>query len=221
MGRLLPAVIATLSLLILPVATSARDWADTIDRIQRSVVRVTHLVVWTDPQTGRTHRGSSVCAGSSINEIHSYYLTAFHCLDEGTGKDLKINGLPARLLLADKNSDLAVITADLHRPAVRASTRQLRKGEQVGTLGFAYGFIDSIFRTGYISHPSIDPYRHGEMGQILIIDNGYIGGQSGGPVFDLDGRIVGIVQSTDDVSGFGLNISTILHSTRFYWQFPS
>ena len=94
----------------------------------------------------------------------------------------------------------------------------LRKGEPTGTLGHGYGFIDTIFRAGYVSHPGIDPYRMGERGQILIFDAAYVGGMSGGPVFTLDEMVVGIVQSTDDVSGFGLNMSSILHATSFYWQ---
>lgn len=214
-----------LSVILLALMSSrvdcAHSWVGTAAQVERSVIIVTHREVIINPFTGESQRVTATCTGFSVNDRYSYFITAYHCLNEGTAADLKIDGLPARLLYANKALDLAVITADLHKPALRASTSALRKGDEIATLGHAYGFIDTLFRAGHVANPSIDldsAFGPGYNGQWLIFDAPYIGGMSGGPVFALDGRVVGIVQQADEISGFGLNIKTILGATGFYWK---
>lgn len=208
-------------LLLFPSIDCARDWASTAAEVEHSVVLLTHREIIVNPFTGKSQRVQAICTGFSINEKQSYFFTAYHCLNEGTAADLKIDGVPARLLYGNKTLDLAVITADLHKPALSYNRQLLRKGDQIATLGHGYGFTETLFRAGYVAHPSIDlstEFGAEYVGQWLVFDMPYIGGMSGGPVFGLDGRVVGVVQQADATSGYGLNMLTILDATGFYWR---
>lgn len=210
-------------LLALPSIMCARDWADTAAKVERSVVRLTDREIMVDALTGEPHHVTGVCTGFSINETYSYFFTAYHCLNNGTTTDLTIDGIPARLLYANQELDIAVITANLHKPAIHARAKALRKGEQIATLGHGYGLADTLFRAGYVANPSLDLSASREfgpefVGHWLMFDTSYIAGMSGGPVFDLDGKVVGVVQRADGQSGFGVNMSTILGATAFYWK---
>lgn len=208
-------------LFLLPSVDCARDWANTAAQVEKSVVLLTHREVVENPFTGKEQRTTFICTGFSINEAQAYFFTAYHCLNNGTAADLKIDGHPARLLYANKELDLAVITADLHKPALRYNNKPLRKGDEIATLGHGHGFNETLFRAGYVAHPSIDlstEFGPDYVGLWLVFSTTYIGGMSGGPVFGLDGRVVGVVQQGDEYSGYGLNMATILDATGFYWR---
>lgn len=208
-------------LFLLPSVDCARDWASTAAQVEKSVVLLTHREIEVNPFTGKSVRVTSICTGFSINELQSYFFTAYHCLNEGTTADLTIDGVPARLLFASKELDLAVITGNIHKPALRYNATPMRKGDQIATLGHGYGFNETLFRAGYVAHPSIDlstEFGPDYVGLWLVFSTTYIGGMSGGPVFGLDGRVVGVVQQGDEYSGYGLNMTTILDATGFYWR---
>lgn len=209
MGRRLS--VALLSLLLIPTIICARDWAETAARIEQSVVRLSHPDIIVNPRTGDKIKATGICSGFSIAEKDGYILTDYHCLHNGTADGLTVDGVPAQLLYANKTMDLAVVSADVHKPALRPSRVPLRKGDAVAALGHAYGFSDTLFRAGYVAHPRLD-------GKWLVFDTTYIGGMSGGPIFVMDGTVVGIVQQTDDNSGFGLTIQTVLNLTSVYWK---
>lgn len=219
--RALVAYVLLIAFIMSPAVTSARDWATTAARVEKSLVRITHPIIMIDVDTGKILKGTSVCTGFSIDEGTGYFFTAYHCLNKGTANGLLIDKEPARLLYANMELDLAVITGPTHKPALRVSDRVLRKGDQIATLGHGYGFNETLFRAGYVAHPGVDlsgEFGRPYIGLWVILDAPYIGGMSGGPVFDLDGRVVGVVQQADGYSGFGLNMDTILESTGFYWK---
>lgn len=208
-------VLVVLTLIACP--TCAGDWANTAAQVDRSIVRVTHPESEVDSK-GNVIKFVGICTGFSIAERDGYFLTDYHCLNAGTAADLLVDGSQARLLYKNKYLDLAVVTANLHKPALRPSQRPLRKGEQIATLGHGYGIDDTLFRGGYVALPSFDKREFNMVGHWLVFDTPYIGGMSGGPVFGLDGKVVGIVQQADELSGFGLGIQTILDATDYYWK---
>jgi S1-C subfamily serine protease len=129
----------------------------------------------------------------------------------------------ATIELKDINSDLAILkikdfeynkifSQEVPFAVKRASGVQL--GEEVFTLGFPLGELlgkSAKFSDGTISSLS------GLLGSanLFQINNPIQPGNSGGPLFDSDGNIVGIVLATLDAKFFYENLDTIPQNVNF------
>lgn len=131
----------------------------------------------------------TICSGTAISP--DVILTAEHCLD-GTLK--KVNGQAVRVtgLGKDKPTDIATI-----RVAGAPFKRWARfgypakQGDRVRWHGNPMGWA-GMYREGYVS-------RADKGG--LIIDATICHGDSGAGLFDLQGRIVGVVSAMNDRNG--------------------
>lgn len=131
----------------------------------------------------------TICSGTAI--APDVILTAEHCLD-GTLKT--VNGEKVRVvgLGKDKPADIATI-----RIAGRRFKRwarfgyPARQGDRVRWHGNPLGW-SNMYREGYVS-------RVGKDG--LIIDATICHGDSGAGLFDLQGRLVGVVSAMNDRNG--------------------
>ncbi|MBQ3920292.1 MAG: trypsin-like peptidase domain-containing protein [Oscillospiraceae bacterium] len=121
----------------------------------------------------------------------------------------------ATILAFDSRSDLAVIKVNRTglTKADFGSSADLRQGEQVISLGNADGFEESA-TLGIVSYPEreIDSYT-GFPIKCIQTDAALNHGQSGGPVIDLYGRVVGIVvskhyQINSDTENIGFAIAS-------------
>ena len=119
----------------------------------------------------------------------------------------------AKVVAFDKRSDLAVLKVNTIglTPAVMGSSSDLSQGETILTYGNADGF-ESTATIGIVSCTSrqIDSYS-GYPIDCIQVDAALNHGQSGGPVIDMYGRVVGIVVSkhyATDVENIGFAIST-------------
>jgi S1-C subfamily serine protease len=219
--RILPVTLTACFVLLPSLAACAPTWADTVATVEHSIVRLEFTAKAVDFWTGKEFEARATCTGFSIHEQYGYFMTAAHCLNNGTANGLTADKYPARLLYRNDDLDLAVLAVDLHKPALSFSLVPLRKGDEIGTLGFGYGLTDSLFRAGYVAHPSIDLSEFELPNLWLAFSAPYIGGMSGGPVFDRNGQVVGLVQLSDNLTGFGITIDEILNATRQYWQYGS
>lgn len=123
------------------------------------------------------------------------------------------SAVPARLIWADKSRDIALIHApDLKAPALSIATAILRPAQAIATMGFP-----GLTATKDISNPTTTT------GSVAKLDNFHTnagtpipfiyydiltsGGNSGGPVFDECGRMVGIhaFGRTDPRTGAKIN----------------
>jgi hypothetical protein len=69
----------------------------------------------------------------------------------------------------------------------------------VASGGYGYGFWH--VRIANVANPkAIVP---GLVGPFLVVNSGYVPGQSGGPVVNIKGEIVGVVQLASDRVGLG------------------
>jgi len=99
--------------------------------------------------------------------------------------------LPARVVGWDKNMDLALLKAEYHPPFVfRLSTdSDPVPGEKLQVLG-SPGGLESTLTQGIVSavkRPLLS------VGEVLQIDAAVNPGNSGGPMVDADGRVLGVV----------------------------
>ena len=204
-------LVTLILLLLVPLVVGGHNWLTIVQHVDSSLARVSHPM----PEHGEGSR--STCTGFSINEEQGYFITAYHCLNNGTVVGLKVDNESARLLWASLDLDATVLATQLHRPSLRPRT-QAKKGQLIGVLGFGYGLADTIFKSGFIAHPSIPFGVPTQPENWLMVDSPFIAGMSGAPIFNESGDVIALVQQTDGVMGWGHPIDDIYKATRIYWQ---
>lgn len=165
-------------LLLLAAAWPAHaDFAGAADRIRDSVV-----TVMVDKSMGT---GFIVSPDGDV-------LTNKHVIGQATAAQVKLsNGdeVPATVAKVSAQQDLAVLKIDRqHLPAVVfASSAKLKQGSEVAALGVPFGLSDTLTK-GIVSSPSRDI----EGRKYIQIDAALNQGNSGGPVINDQGQVVGV-----------------------------
>jgi S1-C subfamily serine protease len=90
---------------------------------------------------------------------------------------------PATILFYDKKNDLAVLETDLKLTPLELSENFMWSGYWVMTLGSAAGFEGSVSFGNIVNTTNED----------VLITNNISEGNSGGPLIDNEGMVVGIV----------------------------
>jgi S1-C subfamily serine protease len=117
----------------------------------------------------------------------------------------------ADLVSLQPENDLAVIRAknapDDLKPATMASTRDLNPGDTVVAVGFPFGIGPSV-SSGVVAglkREFVDPDRKpedgGKLTNLIQFDAAVNPGNSGGPLVNRDGEVVGIVTALYNPSG--------------------
>lgn len=146
----------------------------------------------------------AVSAGSGVViDGHGYILTNYHVISDA--QDLNVtfaNATTARAVIvgSDPSSDIAVIKVNVQVPAVAqfGDSSQVKAGETVIAIGNALGNLQNTVTEGIISGlnrtlPNGNDATGQEMLQSLIQTDAAINhGNSGGPLVDLDGHVIGI-----------------------------
>ena len=121
-------------------------------------------------------------------EYDSVFITNYHVVDDciGNEKYLKIARLyaktvPAQIITLDKKNDLAVIVADIRIPTLKLSENLPYPGYWTMVAGSADGYQGSI-AFGAVLNMNVK--------EVLITANASHG-NSGGPVIDNEGRVIG------------------------------
>lgn len=169
------------------------------DRVSDSLYRITGSAE-VDTWTGPTRMNYS-CSGFQI--APKRIMTAAHCI----GDDMKADGMPIKVLNKNEYFDLALLEGGSNRPVLAFKEKQVEPNEQLLAFGYGFGWNkltimhERVFLTNY--HVVED----GAAG--FIVQGGYIGGMSGGPVTDLDGKVVGVVQRGNSQIGYSVGIIII------------
>jgi len=122
---------------------------------------------------------------------------------------------PAQVVAADTDQDLALLqvnqTADLPKPIDTSSAPHLQETLPVVVYGFPFGEALSLDKSNpaiTVGRGSISSIRRNQWDEPIAIqiDGAFNPGNSGGPVLDSDGRLVGVAAATIRGSGIGLAI---------------
>lgn len=179
---------------------------------------------------GREIKGRSGGSGALISDL-GFVVTNHHVVEEGSNFVCTLadkRSVPAELVGADPLSDLAVLRLDLTalepgsalRPAEFGDSSRLEVGDYVLAMGSPFTLSRSV-SLGIVSNtervfgPGVGGGDLGgielELGQRtglftrwLQHDAALNPGNSGGPLVDLEGRIVGINQLGGDQVGFAI-----------------
>jgi len=147
-----------------------------------------HSVVQLQNASGRTF-----CSGVIVD---SKVMTAYHCIEGGEAVYVEtIDGRwEAAVWGTDHRSDLAVLVPVDGRKlpkGVKLARKAPTFGDEIWVIGHPLGTYTNSITRGIVSHPSREDGIFG--GEWMQHDAGQIGGNSGGPVYNKRGQLVGIV----------------------------
>lgn len=146
-----------------------------------------------------------------------YILTNTHVIDEGERATVQLydgTACAAKLVAADSQSDVAILKIEKTglTPAVFASSKNIRTGDAVCAIGNPLSPDYSLTMTsGIISATSREISYNGAVMKLLQTDTSINEGNSGGPLFNDRGQVIGItnmkiVSSFSNIEGIGFAI---------------
>ncbi len=159
---------------------------------------------------GQPHRfGQSQGSGFIISE-DGYVVTNNHVIENGQGIVVVLDSgeeLDATLVGADPRTDLAVLKIDDDRDFtyVAFSDADIRVGEWVVSMGNPFGLGGTV-TAGIVSARGRD-IGAGPYDDFLQIDAAVNRGNSGGPTFSIDGRVIGVNTAIFSPNGGNVGIA--------------
>ena len=160
---------------------------------------------------GQTTTGTATGSGFILNE-EGYVVTNYHVV-EGEGRlSVSIHDgkeYPALLVGFDDTNDVALlkIEAEGLQAAKLGSSSDLIVGDQVVAIGNPLGELTSTLTVGYISAMERDVNTDGFAINMIQTDAAINSGNSGGPLFNMKGEVIGI--TTAKYSGTSSSGATI------------
>lgn len=183
-----------------PVLTPAPPAAlSNIALVNQALQSVGHLT-GTMTEEGQTDKYG--CTAFSIDVRK--FMTAAHCI----GDNMMLDGHPATVITKDETADLAVIIADEVMPALHLRQAPLVRQEAVVALGYGYSWKYPTITHHYVMILNFTPET--DMVPGVWFSGGFIGGMSGGPVLDLTGHVVSIVQRSNEEAAYGVDVATMM-----------
>jgi S1-C subfamily serine protease len=155
--------------------------------------------------------GKALCSGAFVTR-NGYILTAKHCTESAAAIEVvTLDGQEYRatIMAESKTQDLAVIRIDKQNtPFFDVEREETLQGQAITVYGSPLG-ITGTLNNGYIARKS---------GDLDYIDCSALPGNSGGPVFNEQGHLVGVL-----IAGFivlygttHLNVMQSLDSVQFF-----
>ena len=158
------------------------------------------------PQQGPMH---GIGSGFIVSP-DGYILTNAHVVDGVDQVHVKLTDrreFTAKVVGSDKKTDVALIKIDASNlPAVKVGdSKQVQVGQWVAAVGSPFGFENSV-TAGIVSATSRS-LPGGSYVPFIQTDVAVNPGNSGGPLFDLDGNVVGINSQIYSQSGGYMGLS--------------
>jgi len=180
-----------------------------------AVVNIQTRRVNRDPAArGRGMESLGLGSGVIIDKENGYVVTNNHVIQDAVEILVRLSqgtDLPARLVGADPKTDLAVlkIRADLKVDADWGDSDKLAIGDWVLAMGSPLAF-DRTVTAGIVSATERNDLQINEYESFIQTDAAINQGNSGGPLIDLNGKVIGInaamISRTGGYEGIGLAI---------------
>ena len=202
---------ATNSVNISDNTKDSNDFPTVIDRVKESIVLITASQN-EDPNINPNQ--NSMCSGAVIDL--QYIITNYHCIYNN--KFIKIffwnkedwRSYDVEVIGIDPLADLALLRAidkDEPVPELKFSTEEIKSGQDVFAMGHPMGMVWSVSK-GVISHE--DRYARHPYVHSVQTDAAINVGNSGGPLLNMKGEIVGIntliISKVKESAGIGIAI---------------
>ncbi|WP_167618839.1 S1C family serine protease [Maribellus sediminis] len=204
-------ILYALALLVLSVQVKSQSFADLVESVKPSVVKI-HVLEKKNPGIGNpTTQTSAQGFGSGVlvGKRNNYILTAAHVVANASKIQVEFSDgsmLSAVNRRLDKTADVALI--ELERPASNfpaakiGDSDKVRVGEDIFIIGNPLGLSFSVSK-GIISgkHSEMHETIEGKIQEFFQTDASINKGNSGGPMFNMQGEVIGIVSSILSFSG--------------------
>ncbi len=160
---------------------------------------------------GQATNGTSAGSGFIVTE-DGYVVTNYHVIEGATSVSVTTydgTEYPATVVGSDATNDMAVLKVEAQGlPAVTiGSSDELNVGDQVVAIGNPLGELTSTMTVGYVSAKDRDVTTDGNTINMIQTDAAINSGNSGGPLFNMQGEVVGI--TTAKYSGASSSGATI------------
>ena len=145
----------------------------------------------TNPSVPRTGLGSGF-----ILEADGLIVTNYHVIDDATEITVRLSDgseFEAEIIGMDPQTDLALLSVDVDEDlpvAVLGDSDEIRVGEDVVAIGNPFGLGGTV-TSGIVSAKGRD-LSTGPYAEFLQTDAAINKGNSGGPLFNMDGEVVGV-----------------------------
>lgn len=174
-----------------------------------AVVMVQAQVVYTE--YGRQSTGTSTGSGFLISE-DGYILTNCHVIEDSSAVSITTYAgqtYEAQIIGSDSTNDVALLKIDGEDlPCTElGSSSDLIVGDQVVAIGNPLGELTSTMTVGYVSGKERSVTTDGTTINMIQTDAAINSGNSGGPLFNSKGQVVGII--TAKYSGSSSSGATI------------
>jgi serine protease Do len=170
----------------------------TVEQVGPAVVTVVGTIPGQVTFLGRTAEGQSSGSGIIISS-DGYIVTNNHVVENASNLSVILSDgtqFPAQVISTDIFADLAVLKVDGQMPAVVAfgNSDNLKSGETVIAIGSPLGEFRNTVTVGVISATGrmLDTGNGYFMEDLLQTDAAINQGNSGGPLVNLNGELVGI-----------------------------
>jgi serine protease Do len=191
------------------------------DQVIEISQRVTPSVVHIEAIVKRDDRRSEVTGSGVITGADGRILTNYHVVEKAEKVQVVVPGipgkLPARIVGLDKQTDLALLRIEPRSdlvPARFGSADEVRVGQWVLAVGNPYG-LDGTVSLGIVSAKGRNLGIPELLNDFIQTDAMIDRGSSGGPLVDLEGRVVGINSRGQGRGiGFTIPIDTALQVMR-------
>ena len=185
--------------------TPGQVYAKNVDSVVLITCQVTSSVY------GQTVTGQSSGSGFILTE-NGYVVTNHHVIEGATKITItRYDGtvMNATLVGSDSANDVAVLKVEgKNLPAVTVgSSEAVAVGDQVVAIGNPLGELTSTMTAGYVSAKDRDVTTDGVTISMIQTDVAINSGNSGGPLFNMNGEVIGI--TTAKYSGASSSGATI------------
>ena len=151
------------------------------------------ITVWCEPKIGDGAQGTAFAIEIETDVSNSYptaLITNHHVIEMCIGVDHKLtvallyeDPVDAVIVKWDEENDLAVIATKMELPVLELSENVTWPGYWVMALGSADGYEGSVSFGNVINTNSTE----------ILVTNNISGGNSGGPLVDNEGKVVGVI----------------------------
>ena len=170
-----------------------------------------------EPPPQRKRRASSLGSGFIIDST-GYIVTNYHVIKDADEITVRLQDdtlLEAELIGGDEKMDLALlkVESDTPLPATTwGSSEQTRIGDWVIAIGNPFGLGGTV-TAGIVSARQRD-INSGPYDDFIQTDAAINRGNSGGPMFNLDGEVIGVNTAIFSPSGGSIGIGFAIPSDR-------
>lgn len=162
--------------------------------------------------------GGTFCTAFSINEHEGLWATARHCAVFVLEKHLTvtIGNVWAIPVYVSPSDDIAIYQSAKHAQALRLAPQAPAVGDTIRVEGYPYGLFRLIEARGYLAARD-EPTDNGISD---VLDVTVAGGNSGSPVLNASGDVVGILWGKFQESDHALSVplSTVARSIGGYFR---